>query len=143
MSQSTPSTRARVIHIATWLLLGQGLALLTLGILNFLNLGIGSNLTPEEAFGIFFKGLNSSIVFIALACISFVATFNFWRMDNMAWMMGILTQGLTLLTALIIYFEGLTTIYAYAMMAYGIFMVIYLHLPDIIGTLRQANEGNR
>ena len=142
MSQSTLSTRTVAIQIATWLLLGQALALLTLGILNFLDLGIGANLTPEEAIGVFFEGLTSSIVFIALASIGLVATFNFWRADQLAWTMGILTQGLMLLTALIIFYEGLMVIYAYAMMAYGIFMVIYLHLPDIIGILRQANEDN-
>jgi hypothetical protein len=54
--------------------------------------------------------------------------------------MGILSQGLILLTALIIFFEGFLSIYAYGMMASGIFMVIYLHLPEIIGALRQVNE---
>ncbi len=140
MSQSAAPTRTVATKIATWLLLAQALALLALGILNFLDLGLDANLTSEEAIGVFFKGLTSSIVFIALACIGLAATFNFWRVDRIAWTMGILTQGLTLLTALIIFFEGLLGIYAYGIMAYGIFMVIYLHMPDIIGTLRQPDK---
>jgi hypothetical protein len=140
MSQTMPPTRTLAIKIATWLLFGQANALLTLGLLNFLNLGLGATLTSENAISILFQGLTGSIIFIALACITFVATFNFWRMDNLAWTMGILSQGLILLTALIIFFEGFLSIYAYGMMASGIFMVIYLHLPEIIGALRQVNE---
>ena len=140
MSESTITNRTGAVKIATWLLLGQTLALLALGILNFLDLGIGIELTPEEALGIFFKGLTGSIIFITLACIALIATFSFWRMDSLAWTIGMLTQGLMLLAALIIFFEGIMDVYAYTMMAYGIFMVIYLHMPDIIGTLRQANK---
>jgi hypothetical protein len=72
-----------------------------------------------------------------------VAVFNFWRVDKIAWTMGMMAQGLMLLTALIIYFEKGADIYAYVMMAYGIFMVIYLHLPDVVGTFRQINEENQ
>ena len=143
MRQSTPPTRTLAIQIVTWLLFVQALALLALGILNFNNLGIGANLTPEETIAILFKGLTGSIVFIALACIGLVATFNFWRLDGLAWTMGMLVQGLMLVTALILFFQDITHIYAYAMMAYGIFMVIYLHMPDIIGTLQQTNSEER
>ncbi|MCB8944194.1 MAG: hypothetical protein H6658_10610 [Ardenticatenaceae bacterium] len=142
MSQASPTPRTGAIRIATWLLFGQSLALLALGILNFLHLGIGANLTAEEAIGLLFNDLTGSIIFIALACISLVAAINFWRMDTVAWTMGNLAQGLILLSALIIFFEGIMALYAYAMMAYGIFMVIYLHLPDIIGTFQQTNEKN-
>lgn len=143
MRQSAPPTRTLAIQIATWLLLVQALALLALGILNLNNLGIVANLTPEETIAILFKGLTGSIIFIALACIALVATFNFWRLDGLAWTMGMLVQGLMLLTALILFFQDINHIYAYAMMAYGIFMVIYLHMPDIIGTLQQTNSEER
>ena len=140
MSQSSPPLRPLTIKITTWLLFLQALALLTLGMLNLINLNLNANPTPEETIGIIFRGLTGGIIFIALACIGLTATFNFWRMDQLAWTMGMLTQGLTLLTALIIFLQGNTDIYSYTMMAYGVFMVIYLHMPDTIGTLRQAKS---
>ena len=133
--------RSWPIKATAWFLFGQAVALLTLGVLNLLDLGVGANLSPDEALNVFVQGLTGGIIFIALACICLVAAFNFWRVDNIAWTMGMLAQGLLLLTALIIYFEKGAQIYAYTMMAYGIFMVIYLHLPDIIGTFRL--EGNQ
>lgn len=135
--------RPGVIKVITWLLLGQSIALLTIGVLNFLNLGVGATLAPEAALGILVRGLTGSIIFIALACLGFTATLNFWRTDQIAWTMGVLTQGLVLLTALIIYFEEGANLYAYSMMAYGIIMVIYLHLPDVIGMFTQTNEEDR
>ena len=132
--------RSGAINVTTWLLFGQALALLMMGILNLLNLGVGTTLTLEEALGVLIQELTGSIIFIALACIGFVATFNFWRMDQIAWTMGTLTQGLLLLAALIIYFEGGANPYAYIMMAYGIMMVIDLHLPDVIGAFTQTSN---
>jgi hypothetical protein len=135
--------RSWPIKATAWLLFGQAVALLALGVLNLLDLGVGASLTQDEALDVFVKGLTGGIVFIALACIGLVAVFNFWRVDKIAWTMGMMAQGLMLLTALIIYFEKGADIYAYVMMAYGIFMVIYLHLPDVVGTFRQINEENQ
>ena len=132
--------RSGAINVTTWLLFGQALALLMMGILNLLNLGVGTTLTLEEALGVLIQELTGSIIFIALACIGFVATFNFWRMDQIAWTMGMLTQGLLLLAALIIYFQEGANPYAYIMMAYGIMMVIDLHLPDVIGAFTQTSN---
>ncbi len=132
--------RSGAINVTTWLLFGQALALLAMGTLNFLDLGLGVTLTLEEALGALVEELTGSIIFIALACIGFVATFNFWRMDQIAWTMGMLTQGLLLLAALIIYFAEGANLYAYIMMAYGIVMVIDLHLPDVIGAFTQTTN---
>jgi hypothetical protein len=142
MSQNSAKTprRSGAITITTWLLLGQSLALLLMGIVNFLILGVGTTLTAEEALGVLVQELTGSVLFIALACIGLVATLNFWRLDQIAWTMGMLAQGLLLLTALILYFEEGANPYVYIMMVYGIVMVIDLHLPDVIGAFTQTSN---
>ena len=141
--ESVATPRSGAVKVINWLLLGQSLALIVMGSLNFLSLGVGDTLPPEATASFFVQGLTGSIIFVALACLGFVATFNFWRLDQIAWTMAMLTQGLMLLTALIIYFEEGPNLYAYIMMAYGIMMVIYLHLPDVIGTFTQTEAESQ
>lgn len=143
MSQvhAPPDTRSLAAKVIIWLLLVEALALLALGILSFLNLGMFVNFIPATPESIFVENLTSGIIFVGLGCLGLVVTVYFLRLSRMAWTIGMLLQGLLLFTALVIYFDQSFALYTYPMMAYGTLMVIYLHLPEIIGTFAQPDEA--
>ncbi|HEX6383665.1 MAG TPA: hypothetical protein VF177_03245, partial [Anaerolineae bacterium] len=60
--------------------------------------------------------------------------FGLWRN---AWLNATLVQGLTLLVALVMYAHAQgERFYVFLMMVYGIFMVVYLHHPDVQATFQ-------
>lgn len=89
------------------------------------------------------------IVFVALAVLALVTTAGFLRMMPGAWVNAVLVQGADLLIGLALYFRGrpmllpVTTIYGvfpvsyiYLILAYGIFMVLYLHQEFVQAAFR-------
>ncbi len=71
-----------------------------------------------------------SAVFLILGLIALLDSLEFMRMKPRAWATALLVQGISLFISLIYYFNGKPG-YIYGLMAFCIFMVLYLHHYDI------------
>jgi hypothetical protein len=89
-----------------------------------------SSLTGEDLLNYVLNRTIRTIVFIPLAALALAAAGGFLRLWRSAWINAMLVQGLTLLIALILYLNEKPW-YAYAMMLYGIVMVLYLNYYDV------------
>lgn len=91
------------------------------------------------------------VVFVALAVLALVTMAGFLRMMPGAWVNAVLVQGADLLIGLALYFRGRPMLlpvstfygvfpvsYVYLMLAYGIFMVLYLHQEFVQAAFRGA-----
>jgi len=72
----------------------------------------------------------TGIVFMPLSVLAIVAVFGFLGLWRSAWTLALLLQGLTLLTALLLYLDRKPW-YIYILMLYSIVMVLYLHDGDV------------
>jgi len=126
--------RPGAVTIVGLLLLLQTVVLFIFGIASLINTSLRFDITvvnivrelPHALRGIFF---------IALAWLGAIITFHFLRLRSTAWVSAMLLQGLTLLMALGVYLRGQAP-YGYPMMLFGIFMVLYLHNPDVHNAFR-------
>lgn len=74
--------------------------------------------------------LSSSLAYIVLGTVALLTALLFWLLWRQAWALAILLQGLTLLVVLVEYGRD-PTLATYPLMAFAVFMVIYLHNPDV------------
>ena len=74
--------------------------------------------------------LSSALAYIVLGMGALLTALLFWLLWRQAWALAILLQGLTLLVVLVEYGRD-PTLATYPLMAFAVFMVIYLHNPDI------------
>ena len=72
----------------------------------------------------------TGIVFMPLSVLAIVAAVGFLGLWRRAWTLALLLQGLTLLTALLLYLDRKPW-YIYILMLYSIVMVLYLHDGDV------------
>ena len=79
----------------------------------------------------------TGFLFLLLAGLAFAAAVGFLRVARGAWLLGVLVQGINLMLALLLYFQGRPA-YVYGMMVYGILMVLYLHQADVQAAFRPA-----
>lgn len=87
-------------------------------------------------------GLTSlSLLFIALSALAVLGVIGFLRMWRNAWMNAMLVQGLGLLIALTLYFNGRPG-YVYLLMLFSVFLVFYLNRQDVQIALRPAPRGS-
>ncbi len=114
---SHPQRRPWAVGAITWLLVVEVAGLLVLA---FINLGslVG-------------------LAFVALALLALSAAVGFVRLRRGGWVNAVLVQGGGLAMALLLHFQ-LHAGYAYAMMAFGILMVLYLHQADVQAAFRLA-----
>ncbi len=115
----TPPHKFRpwAVSAITWLLLVELAGLLVLAIVNRERLaGLG---------------------FVALAVLALAALVGFMRLRRGGWVNAVLVQGGDLALALLLYFQSQPA-YSYAMMVYGILMVLYLHQADVQAAFRLA-----
>ena len=126
-----------------WLLLAQGLALLLIGVWNLLVTSWAFAITFDNVLAEFPHALRGTF-FTALALLSLLAAFGFFRLRPTAWITGMLVEGLTLLVALGVYLRGKAP-YGYVMMLYGIGLVLYLNHADVLAAFRpaRASETNQ
>jgi hypothetical protein len=135
--QAAPTeSRPWPVKAITLLLFLQTAGLLTIAAYNFNRLDLSAATTPLAILLLVLSVLTSSIAFSALALLNVVAAVSFLGLWRTGWSNAMLVQGMTLLVALVLYFRGGGTraphpFYIYFLMVYGIFMVIYLHHPDV------------
>jgi hypothetical protein len=91
--------------------------------------------------------LAEGIIFLPLSLLSLLAAVGFFRLWRAGWVMAMLVQGLSLLTALVLYFNQQPD-YVYMIMLYSIFLVVYLNTFEVqtafepIASLEEEeNEG--
>jgi hypothetical protein len=86
----------------------------------------------------------AGLVFIFLAPLALWASLGFLRRWRNAWLNAMLLQGLCLMMALAIYFGHGKPGYAYVVMGYCVFMVIYLNhyeVQEVFRTRPALEEG--
>ena len=72
------------------------------------------------------------VLFIALSAVAILAAISLLRLQRDAWIWAMLTQGLTLLVALLLYFSGRPW-YTYILMFHSSLMVLYLNYHEVRG----------
>ncbi|MCK6624239.1 MAG: hypothetical protein L6R45_03565 [Anaerolineae bacterium] len=131
-------TRSGPVMVLGLLLLLQAVGLFDLGLFFFTRgLGLRRSLIVEMLITEPINALAMGIIFIPLALLALLAALGFFRLWRAAWIMAMLTQGLSLLTALLLYFNQRPS-YVYVIMLYSIFLVIYLHTAEVSTTFEPA-----
>jgi hypothetical protein len=124
-----PKTRSWPVTILALLLAIQGIAMFILATYHITLVDLGMVLTLMDFLSedpLVMRG----IAYYGLGALGLFASLGFFRLWPLAWMLGIVQQGLTLTMALILYFQN-KPVYIYPMMVYGILMVIYLNYSDV------------
>ena len=137
-SSSKPGTRPWPVTVLTMLLLFQAAGLFLIGAVNLLRTSLRLAITIETVMDELPNAARGSL-FIALALLALLVSFNFFRLRPTAWLSALMVQGLTLFFALSLYLRdrpGGHLHYSYFMMLYGIFMVIYLNYGDVPAAFR-------
>ncbi len=131
------SRRSRRVIILGSLLIVETLVLAFSGLLHLLT--ANEVLRAPEGLVLFYQRLITpngivqipfGIVFIPLAFLSLFATVGFFRLWPLAWVTAMAVQGLSLLMALILYFQDRPS-YIYVIMIYCIFLVAYLQHSEV------------
>jgi hypothetical protein len=140
----TPSWPVSVLGL---LLLLQAVCLFDLGLYFFSGgLGLERSLIVERFVAEPVNALAMGVVFIPLSLLALLSGISFLGMWRIAWLMAMLVQGLSLLTALVLYFNQKPG-YVYVIMLYSIFMVIYLNYfefyaaSSLISGLEEEDEA--
>ncbi len=81
----------------------------------------------------------AGLVFGLLAVLALAAAVGLLRLSHGAWLTAVMLQGVELLIALVLYF-GRRPAYAYVMMLYGVFMVLYLHQAEVQAAFRSDTD---
>lgn len=111
------------IRVLTWLLALQGLLLALLGLFNMQGEGTVLMRVAEQP-------LYAAVV--PLSVMALIAVIGFLQLRPGAWVVAMLLQGLMLLMALIAYFsQPLDDAVIYAMLFYGVVMVLYLNYAEV------------
>lgn len=138
VTSEVPSPRRQAIpwpvRALALLLLVQTAVNLGLGIYNHsafpLTVQMSAAPTLSAAVFLLISFVTTSFSYYLVALLAFLACLGFARLWQPAWLLAVSVQGLALLFALINYF-GPRPLYVYALMASAIFMVVYLHHPDV------------
>jgi hypothetical protein len=137
-----PRTRPWPVTMLSLLLLLQAVGLFAVGTTNLLRTSLRLGITPDTVMEALPHAARGSL-FIALALLALLVSFSFFRLRRTAWLSALLVQGLTLLFALSLYLRdrpGSRPHYAYVMMLYALFMVVYLNYGDVPAAFRPKHE---
>jgi hypothetical protein len=111
------------------LLLGQAAGLLLIAVYHLVGPVVRWDVLVEAAAArdqASFIGL----VLVCLACLAGMTAGGFWRMWRQAWLQAMLLQALCLALALILYYWQKPG-FVYLLMAFSIFMVLYLNYYEV------------
>jgi hypothetical protein len=134
VNESNGIKRSLPVTILGLLLVLQGIAMAFLAIYHLTLIDISILIAPLNIFEEFPYNLKG-LAFLGLSLLGLVAGIGFLRMWTIAWMLAISFQGFSLALSFIIYFDN-KPIYVYPVMAYCIFMVIYLHYSEVMSAFR-------
>lgn len=132
-------TRPWPVSVLSLLLLLQAGGFFDLGLFFFTSgLGLTRSLIMESLLVEPINTLAEGIVFIPLSLLALLAAIGFARLWRTAWLLAMLLQGLSLLTALVLYFYQQPG-YVYFIMLYSIMMVIYLNYFEVYATFQPTS----
>jgi hypothetical protein len=87
----------------------------------------------------------TALISIPLAILALVAAFGLLRLWRSAWLNAMLVQGMVLLFLLLAHFQGkISDMADYGLLAFAIFIVVYLNYSEVKATftpLPEPNEG--
>src|SRR5574337_1136193 len=101
-SSGKPGTRPWPVTVLTMLLLFQAAGLFIIGAVNLLRTSLRLAITIETVMDELPNAARGSL-FIALALLALLVSFNFFRLRPTAWLSALMVQGLTLFFALSLY----------------------------------------
>ncbi len=129
----TPVRRPWSVRAITWLLLGQATLLLTLAVWQAIEAyeSVIAATALLNQLILLLHTLTLTAVFLLLL----VALLAFGRLWPRGWGYAMLAQGVSLALTLAQHFRGREA-YTHPLMLLGIFMVIYLHHPDVQATFQ-------
>ena len=132
-------TKPWPVSVLSLLLLLQAGGFFDLGLFFFTSgLGLTHSLVMEALLAEPINTLAEGVVFIPLSMLALLAAIGFARLWRTAWLLAMLLQGLSLLTALVLYFNQQPG-YVYIIMLYSILMVIYLNYFEVYATFQPAS----
>jgi hypothetical protein len=125
------SLRPWAVKAITWLLFGQTAVLFGMAVYTLLQLD-DFTLPHADMSQIIavLTLLNMTIVFGSLALLVLAAAFSFLGLWRGGWSISMMAQGLILIVTLIL-FSFTAPFYVYLLMGYAVFLVLYLHHPDV------------
>jgi hypothetical protein len=131
------------VRVSTILLFVQALGLIGLSIYSYDAAVLQQDSDFLHLVLTIFSDLTRTIAFGALGLLAFVAGFGFLGLWRTGWPTAILLQGLCLLASLGLYLRNAPP-YIFELMGYCIFMVIYLHHPEVQQAFqtKQLQESN-
>jgi hypothetical protein len=136
------SLRPWAVKAITWLLLGQTAVLFGVALYTFLLLDTVS-LPQAEVSQIMalLTLLNMTIIFSSLALLTLISAISFVGLWRGGWSISMLAQGLILIVTLILYSRA-APFYVYLLMGYAVFLVLYLHHPDVEAAFHVKDTPN-
>lgn len=136
------SLRPWAVKAITWLLLGQTAVLFGVAFYAFLLLDTVS-LPQAEVSQIMalLTLLNMAIIFSGLALLTLISAIGFIGLWHSGWSISMLAQGLILIVTLILY-SRTAPFYVYLLMGYAVFLVLYLHHPDVEAAFHVKDTPN-
>ncbi len=119
------------VRAVNWLLLAQTAVLLSLAIWQSITAYADLSLLPETAvFGSISSLFADAAALTAVTLLLLFTMLAFTRLWQQGWGYAMLVQGLILAFTLVQHFRR-PELYTYPLMLFSIFMVIYLHHPDL------------
>jgi hypothetical protein len=127
---SAPTEEAQN-RIRPWPVTALGLFLL-LQTAGLLALAAFDLLASEIMSGALSAGESSLLgaLYLLLAILALISALGFFRLWLNSWLTAMLLEGLCLIVALILYFQGRPD-YTFGLMAYAVFMVVYLNHYEV------------
>jgi hypothetical protein len=132
--EGRPAYRTWPVTLLALLLVMQALAMFIIAAYYISLVEFDFTPTPQDLTVDLPLTLNAS-AFIGLGVLGLLAGIGFFRLWRTAWFLAISLQGLSLLFAIIKYFQY-KPVYGYIIMVFCIFMVIYLNYSDVLATFR-------
>lgn len=144
-----PAARPRAVTILAWLLLGESLSMLLLGIYHFVILSFGPQLLRQwwrgdrldinqllqQLFGRaaeekLLLTLVESLILFFLTVLVLLAALGFFARWRSAWLTAMFVQGSALLLGLVLYIVK-RPFHIYWLMGFAVFLVMYLNVSDV------------
>lgn len=136
------SLRPWAVKAITWLLFGQTAVLLAITLYTFLR--IDDVVLPQadaDQIIALLSLLNMPIVFGSLTLLTLLSAFSFLGLRPIGWSISMMVQGFILIVTLIL-FSFTAPFYIYLLMGYAVFLVLYLHHPDVEAAFHVKDTPN-
>ena len=130
--EQTPWT----VKAISWLLGVETAVYIGLAVYHWLNTG---PFDPQQFLQLLWQVVATSGLLSTAALLCLLATFFFWRLMRIGWGIAMLAQAVSLVISLLQYYSNLQ-FYTYFMMLFAIFMVVYLHHPDVQAAFQTHRE---